>query len=432
MKRAINQRKKSHRAYLSPAAPVPETWLHEPFLERAADPKYQEWGQHSLGAFLTLRLVDRFNARATEMPRGALEYQINATRDYLLDLRPQNAETGHLLEMVRVAEAVVNGGKRQLLWSPLLAYAFWLEEELRLNEALDALDTALRLSDGTCVNEEAAANLQRGRVLRLLGRLDEARAAYETARDRALSVGDMHSVLLTRIGEANVLRQRGNLPASERALRDILKGAEEAGDCDAQARARHDLGLVLLERGRVNESVPHLYSAFELYERPSHRLRALSDVAEAMKRKGRYAAARDAFTTVLNAATPEMRPGTMIALLELSALLDDRISFARWRREIGSLFEQLPAERRVDFHLQLGIGEARFGHIADAERSLLEALSLAEQFRLNEYVFRAEAALKDLKSKSAPSAVEVPTALGADDAVDLAEIEAKLHVLRVQ
>jgi tetratricopeptide (TPR) repeat protein len=405
------------------------SWLHEPFLIRASEPG-TDLGRHALGAFLTLRLADRFRPDEDAHPL-ALAYQVRATRDYLLDLRPQNPEVSHLMEVVRLAEAVQQGGARTILEPPLLAYAFWLEEDLRLAEALDVVETALGLNDGTSPTEEIAALLQRARVLRLLGQMEDASTTYESARTRAMARGDMHSSLLARIGCAIVMRQVGNLPASETALREISKEAEESGDRDAMARANHDLGLVLVYRQRSAEGIGYLYRAFESYERAAHRLRALSDIGEALKREGGYVAARDAFAVVLRNNPPEdMRVCTMIALLELGAKMDDRLGFSRWKREITAMSANLPPERRADFELQVGLGCAGFGQARQAEQSLRKALALAEQHRLNEIAFSAEAALDALKKRAAPNVPDTSVLSGAERAEEFAEIAEKLHALR--
>ncbi len=405
------------------------SWLHEPFLARASEPG-SALGRHALGAFLTLRLADRFRPEEEPAHPLALAYQVRATRDYLLDLHPQNPESAHLLEVVRVADAVQKGATRSMLEPPLLAYAFWLEEELQLAQALDVVETALGLNDGTSPTEEIAGLLQRARVLRLIGQFDNARETYETARSRATSVGDTHSTLLARIGEAVVMRQVGNLPGSEHQIRAVLKDAEECRDRDAQARAQHDLGGVLILMGRGREAISHLYRAFELYERRAHKLRAVSDVGEAFKREGRYAAARDAFTVVLaGGPREEMRVTTMIALLELSAQMGDRLGFSRWKREITAIADELPSERRADFQLQLGLGCVAFNQRRSGEKSLRSALAIAEQHHLNEYVFRAEAALATLKHKPAPNMAQAPAMSGVEDSREYAEIAEKLHAL---
>lgn len=409
------------------------SWLHEPFLARASEPGGAH-GRHALGAFLTLRLADRFRPDEEPSHPLALAYQVRATRDYLLDLHPQNAEVKYLLEVVRLADAVQKGAGRATLWPPLLGYAHWLEQELRFDEALDVVETSLGLDNGCAPGEEIAALLQRGRILRQLGRFEESRGSYENGRARAVAAGDAHSELLGRIGGAIVSRQVGNLQGSEQALLQIVRDAERLGDHDALARANHDLGAVYNHRREGLRAIPHLYRAFELYEDAASRLRALSDVGEALKAEGHYQAAEDAFLIALKTGgTKQTRAVTLIALLELSALTDQRLSFARWKREIERLAEELPAERLADFHFQLGLGQAAFGQAKLAVRSLTKALAVSERHQLNEYAFRIRAELESIKSTAArhgahwgPCRAEEPLREGA-----LIEIAGKLRALRM-
>lgn len=375
------------------------TWTHEPFLERMGDERFRDRSAYTLGAFLVLRLVDRYAVQVGGIHPDALAYQEEATLDYVLKLNQEDAEARHLMELLRVSKAVREGGGRSLLWAPLLAYAYWLEQELRLKEALDVVDTALRMDDGTAPEKEVAALLQEGRIYRLLGNFDAARRYYRHARTRAERLGDTHSVLLSRIGEAIVLRQVGNLPGSEKALREILRDAERLGDRDAQARAHHDLGATLLHTGREVMAAHHVYRAFELYGDEPNALRALSDLGEVLKRLGRLDAAENAFRLVLRgSAEGETRACAMIAMLELTSLRRDRLAFGRLARYMSSIQEQLPPYRRIDFHLQLGLGHHRFGNKARADKALRLAGSLAQLYGMNEYVFRAEQSLKKIQS----------------------------------
>ncbi|GIW52245.1 MAG: hypothetical protein KatS3mg081_1600 [Gemmatimonadales bacterium] len=304
MARSANKRKKVAPldGGFSESEGVFRTWMHEPFLEHMADHRYRERGAYTLGAFLVMRLVDRYAVEAGYNHPDALAYQENSTLEYVLKLDQDDPEVGHLMELIRVSNQVRMGGKRKLLWAPLLAYAYWLEQELRLKEALDVVETAMRMDDGTASEKVVAAFLQQARILRLMGYFDLARESYKDARERAEAMGDTHGVLLSRIGDAIVLRQKGNLPASERALREVLKDAERLGDRDAQARAHHDLGARALIT-RNGQETPYQSSTAPLsctsLGRPA--ARALSDLGEAFKRQGDYAAAEDAFMRVLSA-----------------------------------------------------------------------------------------------------------------------------------
>jgi tetratricopeptide (TPR) repeat protein len=361
----------------------------------------------------------------------ALAYQIRATRDYLLDLDPPTPEVTHLLEGVRLAEAGQKTEKRSLLWPPLLAYSNWLEQELQLAQALDVVETARGLDDGTAATEQIAALLQRGRVLRLLGRLEEARASYDQGRAKAVAAGDSHSALLGRIGNAIVTRQLGNLSASEKLLRQILLDAEAAADIDAQARAHHDLGAALGYQQRAAEAIPHYYRAFELYEGHDPRLRALSDVAQALKQLGYHEAAHNAFLSVLSLGpSAQVAVRTKLELLEVSARKADRMAFHRWRRAIVDAGE-LPPQTQIEFDLGLALGYGTFGQPAKAEQCLMHAVRLAEQHHLNEQLFRAENALAELRNgRQTTQTQETPAATEWQGHPGVANVAKKLEALR--
>jgi tetratricopeptide (TPR) repeat protein len=261
---------------------------------------------------------------------------------------------------------------------------------------------------------------------------DLARRSYRSARKKATARGDTHSVLLSRIGEAIILKQVGNLAGSRRALRRILAEAEAVGDRDAQARCHHDLGAVYMHLEQTKSAIREIFTAFELYAQPRQKLRALSDLGEAFKREKQYEAARDAFLLVLNGPTSgEMRCWAMIALLELCSLTRDRLGFAHWKRELSALANTLPVEALADFHLQLGLGHARFGNLQAARAALMESLQISRSYNLWEYVSRAECALETLSAGSTPDAEPKRRASGGHASREVAKIAKRLRSLSV-
>lgn len=187
----------------------------------------------------------------------------------------------------------------------------------------------------------------------------------------------------------------------------------------------------MVHRERGQEAIWHLFRAFELYERAEYKLRALSDVGEALKAQGHYAASKNAFMLVLNGgAAAQTRASNMIMLLELSALTGDRVGFARWAGQIAAMADEMPPERLADFELQLGRGHALFGHNGKATASLKRALAIAQQYRLNEGAFRAQQALLDLENGTARNRSEDPAAGRAEHSSELVEIAEKLQALR--
>jgi hypothetical protein len=149
---------------------------------------------------------------------------------------------------------------------------------------------------------------------------------------------------------------------------------------------------------RGNEGAPLAFRAFRLYEHPIQRVRALSDTGQILKEHGHYDAARKAFLAVLEKEPPpEIRLRTAVELVDLSSLKGDRISFELWRREVDASYDRLPIDERVDFELKVGLGLTRFGRTTEGREHLEQAISLAEEHSLPEWLFRAEAALEEAR-----------------------------------
>ncbi len=377
--------------------------LHEPFLERAADKESHEIGSTGLGAFLTMRLADQFAADRDDVSRDAVRYQITATRKFLDDLYPRTPEVTSLREIVRVAGVAVDVRDNRLLFPPLMAFAFWLEQELRLEEALDVLGTALHLSDGRSGEEEVAGFLQKARVLRLSGRYDDARTAYQRGGKIAASIGDKHSVLLSQIGRGIVMQKLGNLPESERILCEVISAAQSVNDRDAEGRACQDVAATLFFAGRLAQAANYAFRAYELLEQPLQRLRALSDTGVFLKELGHYSEASTAFSVVLGSnPPPEIRARTAAEMVDLSALTADRIGFERWRRDLAEQYDQLPPDDQVDVDIKVGTGLIEFGMQGQADKHLRRALSIAEECKMGERIFKLEELLRTVREPSVP------------------------------
>ncbi|UCD23848.1 MAG: tetratricopeptide repeat protein [Gemmatimonadota bacterium] len=409
---------------------IESSTLHEPFLERAADTSTEDPGNNGLGAFLTLRLIDQFSADRDKIQREATAYQVTATSEFLNDIYPETPEVTHLRELVRVAGMALDAKERRLLLPPLMAFAYWLEEELRLDESLDVLTTALRLSDGRNAEEEVAAHLQLARVLRMQGEFEAARKSYTRGGNIAASIGDEHSVLLSQIGHGVVLQKLGNLPESERVLREVIRQARRNEDRDAEARACHDLGGTLYFAGRARDAIPLAYRAFELHQSPLRRARALSDTGSMLKEIGCYSAAGNAFSVVLSDhPTPEVRAHTVLEMLELSAQIGDRVSFERWRQELAQQRGNLTQDQKIDLEIKLGTGFGLFGQLGRAERHLSGAVELAENLGMGERLFFAERMLNDIKERRTADMSSTVLSSGLQDETGVQDTIASLELL---
>lgn len=410
---------------------ISDPGLHRPFLERAASRSDEGDNSAVLGAFLVLRLVDQYAPGTSSASYAAVEYQCSATSRFLDDIYPKTRETAMLREIAAVAEAALRADDRRLLFPPLLAFAYTLEEESRFDEALDVLDTAARLSDGRDGEFETEVHLNRGRVLRRAGRLNEAQQAYVAGSTMAERRDETHSALLGQIGCGIVQRQLGNLPESERLLWGVKLRASELGDRDAEARSCHDLAGTLYFGGRAAEAVPLAFRAYELYEGALDRARALGDTGAILKDLGHYAAAQDALELVLAEDLPvDARARTELEYLELAALVDDRITFERYRQLLAPKRGEIMKETRQDLELKLGVGLSLFGEHNQAETHLKQAVLLAEEYGMGERIFHAEKQLEEArKRRTATVSTEASPVADAADLQHIRETVERLECL---
>jgi tetratricopeptide (TPR) repeat protein len=367
---------------------------HAVFLHRAAGEPHGAGLDAKLGqgAFLALRLIDLLAPGQPLVPADAFQYQWAATDRFCRGLRQASTEGAHLNELVASAAAAYRQRDMRLLTPEFFAYAHFLEDSLHLEEALDVLATVGRIAAGRLAAADTVAlSLRVGRVNRKLNRFDEAEAAYTAACERAATGGDRRSELLGRIGYANSLLGRGNLPGAERRLVEVLTDARQAGETDAEARAEHGLAVVLQHRGSPDSALKHMWRAFELYEDEDSRLRALGDVGLMLLMLGHAVAAERALNEVLRRArTRDIVANALVELMHCASFQRDRFGFERWRLRCEQVKATMPPNILADYHLKAGIGQARFGRFRRAAATMERALEIAREAGLHASVFKIE------------------------------------------
>src|SRR2546428_7518836 len=233
---------------------------HAVFLQRMASGSGQ-------AAFIVLRLVDLLGPEHATLHPDAFHYQYVATARCCRGLPPGATETSHLLGLGRSTADAFRQQSTGLVLPALFAYAHYLEDEMRLEEALDVLDTLLHVGGAKLAPADAVgARLRRARVCRKLNAFDAAERAYAEGGEMAAAIGDRHSELLSRIGRALAVMGRGNLASAEHELRDTLVSAEADADREAQARTHHEIAVQLSTRGQPGEGISHVRRAFEMYD----------------------------------------------------------------------------------------------------------------------------------------------------------------------
>src|SRR5216117_3653037 len=358
-----------------------ESLPHAIFLQRVsgnASPTSLE-ARLGQGAFLALRLVDLLAPGREPVSPDAFHYQCVATDRFCRELRGTSPEGAHVHgTTASAADAYRLGDVRQVV-PALLAYAHFLEDELRLDEALDVLATLLEVGgERLAASDAVAARLRIARVSRKLNRFDEAEAAYAEAGELAAARGDRYSELLSRIGRANTLLGRGNLAEADRSLRAILADARTAGQQDAEARAEHGIGVALHHMGQPADAIPHVWRGFERYEDDDSRQRALNDIGIMLLMVGDSVGAERALSEVIRrGATQDNVNNALIELMHCASFCRDRVGFARWRERCEKRAADMPPNIRADFYLKQGIGQARFRQFKKAEGLMQQALEIA-------------------------------------------------------
>lgn len=368
--------------------------FHTVFLERgASDIDASTESRLGQAAFLVLRLVDLL---ATDGPAPAQDdlfrYQAAATARYCREEVAPGSEAEHLLGLVHAAAEAQRRRHPGWMAPTMLAYAAALEEAAKYDEALDVLGSLERVAGPSLdpVHNIAVA-LQIGRVLRECARFNEADAAYERAATVAAATGDRRSVLLSRLGRANVFWGKGNLAEAERWNREVLLEARGTGERDVEARAEHGLGIVLGARGQLPDALPHLCRAAEMYESPAQSHRALHDLGLALARLGVMELAERALRHVFKKGTTlELKQHAAVELMYCASFRRDRVGFTRWRAECSKTRAQMTPRLLVDLQLKAGVGLARFGKLSEAHEELRRAMSVAHTHGLHEFEFRIE------------------------------------------
>jgi tetratricopeptide (TPR) repeat protein len=405
---------------------------HAVFLQRVADePATSPEVRLGQGAFLTLRFVDLLAPDHEPPTPDVFRYQWAATERYCVELSGEGTEAAHLSGIVRATGEAQRTADARVLAPALLAYAWHLEQEGHFDEVEDVLATLIRVGGDRLGPTDATAGwLRLGRVRRLRADFDGANAAYVEAGRIAAAAGDRESVLLSRIGQCNVLTFLGNLAEAERGWRAVLEDATAADLTRVAAHAEHGLGTVLYRRGQPHEGAPHVWRAYELYDDATSELRALGDLGTMLLSLGDVGGAERALAEVVaHGSLPDMLTNASIELMHCASFRRDRVGFERWREQSMARLEEALPNVRADYHLKAGIGLARFGHYRRAEAEMSRALDIAVAHELHEMMFRIERIKSGLRDCEALAQVESHAAEPAVWTVALRDVSASLAAL---
>ena len=410
-----------------PPAPLYSLAEHAPFLERATQDQDESRASLALAAYATGRLIDRCIARSSRPAAAELDRELASIRAHVGEPPQDHPEGAHLSRVL----AALDPDPRATpgLGKALLAYAAFLEQQGRLEEALEVTALAARAyGPGISPGDYAECALTGGRLNRLLARWEAALTCYQAAELSGREQGDAVAALRGRLGQGAVARGRGNLPAARAIAEGVREEARNGNLPEVQAVACADLAAAWSELGQPVEALAADYEAFRLARDPVDRMRTLGNVGVDLAQLGWHDAARTAFTIVLRSdAKATVQLNALLELMVLEAGVGDAAAFEGHYRAAEDCRHQMPPSMVVDFLFKTASGRRRFGHLAAARASLTEAQTVAEAHDLHAWTFRIDRALHDLGAADAAARLAEPPATPPRESPVVREVAAGLE-----
>lgn len=379
-----------------PRGPKP-TLRHVAFLEAAASlPERSPARDAHQAGFLTLRLLDEWVSLGGLVSEATSQSQ-KATRA-AVEAISGDGEVQTALTRIVDAVMMLHDADAQPVLPRVFAYGSLLEHRGQITLAADVYATVSRHVDTQAHLDLAFdAQLKQGFCFRLIGDLDLAQRAYETAGMLAARAKDRVRVLFARIGESKVTWSRGNLPAADEALAKIVAEAEAIGDQRLLALALHDHAALARMREDLPRAIRLAFESFKRMTTEQDRERVLSDLGNFLGQHGAFDSARAALGVLEHSARQaDVRWSAQHNLMDLAMREGSEPRFERYRRLLDA--QPLPERNAVLYLRDAGRGLAVFGRHNEAEDSLRRGLGRAEAAGMHQTVFEIESMLADLET----------------------------------
>jgi tetratricopeptide (TPR) repeat protein len=372
---------------------------HVAFHEQLAitDPSSEAWRGVAAGLH-ALRLVDAW-CRRSDRPARVSTRQLRAVGRLAKRARGETRQ-----RLLTVVDAIASRGPRaaDAAARALLDHAIALRFEMEWHLAIDILRTVIerlgRAIDDAILLEAMA---QCGFALRLAGRFQESRVAYLALRREAKRCQNVEYSIRSDVGLANILMERGNFPAAQSLVENVIVGLRVSPKPHLQpmlSRALHTRANIAQGRGRYAEALPIISEALELCADPAEREAILHDIAAALIGLGCLSPARDALIllrkTAINQATVW---SASVNLMEIAAREGRTESFERWRGELES--QRLRPVHRAQFLYLAGEGYERLQQYERAREMYETAVVAGETLGINDVVIRAEERMREVRAR---------------------------------
>lgn len=334
-------------------------------------PGENEWNS-VLAGLSVLRLVDTFKADTSSAVKTE-SATIQSARRTATAIREGSPGRAILLRLLDGLESQHHLSSD--VGNELMAYGRSLDLEGQWQLAADVFRTISDTFAGTeNVELVIKASTALGATARNTGDWNASDWGYANAQHLA-DVNGKHAMSLTvRIGVAASHRFRGNLPAAEAELEEVLGEARSEGFEQVQAVALHDMSSLTHARGDYQRAVHLAYRSLELTTNQTARDRILGDIAAGYAGLGMTDAARDGYSIVaLTSPHQAVRWQATVNLMELAVDVGDENSF----NDCVAQLEHSKLDARLNAYCLYfkGLGFRRFER--DDSKELLQA---AQQF----------------------------------------------------
>jgi len=295
---------------------------------------------------------------------------------------------------------------RRTVGRKLMAYGLELHRAGEYGPAADAFALIYE-----CVPDDPAlhtqAMQQRAFMLRLLARFDDAEVVYHHLEQSASEVADVATRLEAQLGMARLVAGRGNLPAAEDIIRSVVRDARHFRQATVAANGLIDLAWIAGARHKPDEVLTYSYEALphiglRSIDGDELRERTLINIATALRELSRSTAATTVARHVATVArSADLRAAALTVLYHVA--IDDRNApmAAAYRDALAT--ERMATTTALEYYEAMTREHATFERFADARVSAKRMLAVSEVLRLNEFSFRAEAALKELANGRVPN-----------------------------
>lgn len=374
--------------------------LHQSYFDVLASEQSgsPEWSA-ALAGLTVMRLVDAVRADSSVI--DADWTGLRSVTEGIVSLREG---TPFRRPLTKVIDELRNPNSTWLsVTNGLLAYGRVLDLHGHWSLAADVFETVAEIARAERAPELAMeATIALGGAARRTGDWDRSAHGYAEAAYLADTLDDKASGLTVRVGTANTQIARGNLPAAQSILDEVICEASGSGLDAVEALALHSSASVAHLKGKFNETVKLAYKALEKTTSPSVKDTLMGDIAAALAELGMLGAARDAHTILaLTSRYQWVRWQASINLMELASMEGQEHAFEDYAAELRNA--ALDPRLRSYFLLYYGQGLMVFGRDQEGRKFVAEARTFASRHKINQVAFEADEVLNAPVKKSAPS-----------------------------